>query len=880
MAALTPVASVEALVRAIEKSGLIATEAFDQVREAAAKANDPKALARDLVKAGSLTRWQAEQLINGYHRLTVGKYKLLDQIGTVPTGRLYLAEHSQFGRRHTLKVLARRLASNPVAVNQFLASAQNACGLDHRNISHVYDVSQDKTGYFVVMEHVEGQDLEQLVERTGRVNVALALNFIGQAAEGLAYAHAKGVVHGDLKPLNLFRDHSGTIKILEIGQAGTGAIPEAEGADESVEMAALAAVIFQAPELRGDGEAANVACDVYSIGSVLCFLLTGRAAKDATAAVKTLEAIAEIPHEAIALVSRLMAVEPAERPATMEEVQAAVGIVARKLAEDEIAKRNKRKQPANSLPKAVPLPVGNAIAASGGPPIVVVQPPAPMEPPAPLQIKARAKTGNVSNPHPTSNPIFTQPLLAAAIGGGAMLVLALCVALICVLAFSRANGPVAEATKPASAIATDDLEAANVAVAKSQPDSIPSDTIPAAVAPPRVQNQPSAVVGGENVLEVTAPKAPIAATANVNPEPAAAVVPERLIPKSSPIHEPPSDPFADFANAVSLPDLPDAASAVPNLSVAPAVLGPCTVKDGAPLAIALLGGDTAIRGARQKFELHPREGSPRACDITLSGNGESVAIATLDANNGNLMFRWTEAGARQAALSKQLCNCALALGKSRKIVALREAAVGAPLVVEIEKPGAAVKWNIGDLPVAKQIFVEVTQTEGFENLKQDPKNPVNVGDPILIASGPAEKSIPLQFKLNTASTADAIEVKLQTSVKLEGRLDSMAYRRKELLALQPQLREQLTRITADRDSAKAKRPSQPAEKEAQKATVDRLAREITSLNILLDQLRYVTDFSATTNGQAKIHFRVYFLCGDTKIDLLKTVQELPTEASR
>src|SRR4029078_5797772 len=220
MAALTPVASVEALVSAIEKSGLLAAAGLEKVREAAAKASEPKALARDLMKGGVLTRWQAEQLINGYHRLVVGKYKLLDQIGTSPTGRLYLAEHVQMGRRHTLKVMARRLASNPDAVKHFLDSARNACSLDHRNISHVYDVNQDRIGHYVVMEFVEGQDLETLVERTGRVAPAQALDFVRQAAEGLAHAHASGVVHGDLKPANLLRDPSGTIKILEISQAG------------------------------------------------------------------------------------------------------------------------------------------------------------------------------------------------------------------------------------------------------------------------------------------------------------------------------------------------------------------------------------------------------------------------------------------------------------------------------------------------------------------------------------------------------------------------------------------------------------------------------------------------------------------------------------
>src|SRR5947199_10705988 len=165
------------------------------------------------------------------------------------------------------------------------------------------------------MEQSEGQNLEELVERTGRVNVEQALDFVPQAAEGLAHAHANGVVDGDLKPANLLRDQSGTIKILEIGQAGTGAKPETEGADESVETASLAAVIFQAPELRGDGEAADIACDVYSIGSVLCYLLTAKAAKDAAAAVKLLEAIPGILPETMAFCRRLMADNPQERPA-------------------------------------------------------------------------------------------------------------------------------------------------------------------------------------------------------------------------------------------------------------------------------------------------------------------------------------------------------------------------------------------------------------------------------------------------------------------------------------------------------------------------------------------------------------------------------------
>src|SRR5262245_39198500 len=154
MAAPAPVANVAAFLKAIQRSALFSADALEKIRQQATDTPDPKQLARDLVRGGLLTRWQAAQLLHGFHALTIGKYKLLDELGAAPTGRLYLAEHAQMGRRHTLKVLARRLAGNPQAVKQFLTSAQNACGLDHHNISHVYDVNQEGDKHYVVMEHV------------------------------------------------------------------------------------------------------------------------------------------------------------------------------------------------------------------------------------------------------------------------------------------------------------------------------------------------------------------------------------------------------------------------------------------------------------------------------------------------------------------------------------------------------------------------------------------------------------------------------------------------------------------------------------------------------------------------------------------------------
>src|SRR4051794_24575513 len=103
MAVPVQAANIDEFLNAIEKSSLLSADAVAKVRDSAAALTDPKALARALIKDGTLTRWQADQLLHNYHRLVIGKYKLLDQLQTSSTGRVYLAEHVQMGRRHTLK---------------------------------------------------------------------------------------------------------------------------------------------------------------------------------------------------------------------------------------------------------------------------------------------------------------------------------------------------------------------------------------------------------------------------------------------------------------------------------------------------------------------------------------------------------------------------------------------------------------------------------------------------------------------------------------------------------------------------------------------------------------------------------------------------------
>lgn len=351
MASLTPVASTDALLEAIKKSGLLDADALAKVEAKAAAIADPKQLARELIREGVFTKWQAQQLLHGFFLLVVGKYKLLDQIGAGEMGRVYLAEHVQMGRRHAIKILSNRHTSKPDVLKRFLDEAQRVCALDHRNLRHSYDVNQDGNKYFLVMEYVEGQDLQKLVDESGPLSVGKAIEYIAQAAEGLAHAHEHDMVHGDLKPGNLLLDRQGTIKILDIGQARLTESPVGPGNEESIEMANLEAVIHHAPEQRGTERVVTRQSDVYSLGSIFCFLLTGKAVPDATAAKHHLE-VKKIPNEIAALCQRMMAAKAAERPQSMAEVLTAVIEAAKAIAAPVLPPMIKPKTASSKMPAA------------------------------------------------------------------------------------------------------------------------------------------------------------------------------------------------------------------------------------------------------------------------------------------------------------------------------------------------------------------------------------------------------------------------------------------------------------------------------------------------------------------------------------------------
>lgn len=321
MAKALPANPAIAFLDALETSQIVAAEALAKIREQFATAEDPKVVARDLIKAGKITKWQAQQLIGGFTGLVVGNYKMLEQLGVGEMGRVYLAEHVQMQRKVALKVLAKKHTSQPQVLRRLLAEARRVAAIEHPNISHIQDVNQDGDRYFIVLEYVDAEDLQKQVQRSGKLPAAQAWNIIRQTAEGLAHAHSKGIVHGGLKPSNLLVDQQGRVKILDFGLAQLAGNQPASG--DSVDQVALTSKLYRAPE-SGNGPAER-AGDVYALGATLCFLLTGKAPTEGPSSADQIAAAApEAPAPLVDLCRKLMAANPEDRPASEQALIAAL----------------------------------------------------------------------------------------------------------------------------------------------------------------------------------------------------------------------------------------------------------------------------------------------------------------------------------------------------------------------------------------------------------------------------------------------------------------------------------------------------------------------------------------------------------------------------
>jgi len=294
----------------------------------------------------------------------LGRYEIRSQVGAGGMGEVYLALDTKLDRKVALKILPPELAANQDRMRRFVQEAKAAAVLNHPNIAHVYEISEDEGANFIAMEFIDGQTLRELIH-VRQTEMTKLLRYLQHVADGLAKAHAAGIVHRDLKPDNIMITRDGHAKILDFGlaklvepQSGLGAgyrprdvagnSPPLNATDSdravsevatalmqqhSTPGAVLGTVGYMSPEqAQGKVHEIDHRSDIFSFGCILYEAITRRKAFEGKDVIDSLNRIIreplapitefrpDAPNHLQRIVRRCLAKDPEDRYQTMKDI--------------------------------------------------------------------------------------------------------------------------------------------------------------------------------------------------------------------------------------------------------------------------------------------------------------------------------------------------------------------------------------------------------------------------------------------------------------------------------------------------------------------------------------------------------------------------------
>ena len=268
---------------------------------------------------------------------TISHYRILNKLGAGGMGEVYLAEDTKLNRKVAIKILPSETTADEHARKRLLREAQAAATLDHPSICAVHEVGEADGHSFIVMQYIEGETLAARLELQP-LKLQEALSIATQAADALAEAHSRGIIHRDIKPQNMMITARGQVKVLDFGLARV--VPERDQLKSEAETESLltepgmilGTVAYMSPE-QAAGKTVDARSDIFSFGGVLYEMMSGHRAFRGDSQIEVLAAVlnqepqplpAKIPIDLAKLILRCLRKDPARRYQTMADLKVAL----------------------------------------------------------------------------------------------------------------------------------------------------------------------------------------------------------------------------------------------------------------------------------------------------------------------------------------------------------------------------------------------------------------------------------------------------------------------------------------------------------------------------------------------------------------------------